>query len=136
MKLRHGPAWSAVWWVVAPARLVPQVLGIVVVAAGIGNSFGTVLGNLLKNFRPQIIALVVLCVDLAMATSTALLYGIATVIPLGLCAGLSSQLAKLSYDALVQAEVPEGVRTSVSPGPKRCSRSPGSSAARSASCCH
>ncbi|MET0695239.1 MAG: MFS transporter [Propionibacteriaceae bacterium] len=89
------------------------LLGIVVVAAGVGNSLGTVVGNLLKDIAPQRIGLTVLCIDAAMAIVTAVFYSVVTVITLGLIAGLCAQLAKLSYDALVQHEVPEVVRTSV-----------------------
>jgi hypothetical protein len=42
-----------------------------------------------------------------------MLYSIVTVIALGLIAGLCAQLAKLAYDALVQRDVPEVIRTSV-----------------------
>jgi MFS family permease len=89
------------------------LLGLVVVAAGVGNSLGTVAGNLLKNHPPERIGLVVLAVDAAMAIVTAALYSVVTVVALGLVAGLCAQLAKLSYDALVQRDVPEVVRTSV-----------------------
>lgn len=89
------------------------LLGLVVVAAGVGNSLGTVAGNLLKNHPPERIGLVVLAVDAAMAIVTAALYSVVTVVALGLVAGLCGQLAKLSYDALVQRDVPEVVRTSV-----------------------
>lgn len=89
------------------------VLGIVVVAAGVGNSLGTVLGNLLKDRSPQWIAFTALCVDAGVAVTTASLYSLVTVVAMGLTAGLCAQLAKLSYDALVQEKVPEGVRTSV-----------------------
>jgi hypothetical protein len=89
------------------------LLGIVVVAAGVGNSLGTISGNLSKNIAPEKIGLAVLCVDMAMAITTAALYSIVTVIALGFVAGLCAQLAKLAYDALVQRDVPEVVRTSV-----------------------
>ncbi|MFP5281997.1 MAG: MFS transporter, partial [Actinomycetes bacterium] len=89
------------------------LLGVVVVAAGIGNSVGTVVGNLAHRLPPERIALTVLCIDVAMATVTALLYSVVTVLALGFVAGLCAQLAKLSYDALVQRDVPEIVRTSV-----------------------
>jgi len=89
------------------------LLGIVVAAAGIGNSLGTIAGNLGKNIAPEKIGLAVLCVDVAMAITTAALYSIVTVIALGLVAGLCAQLAKLAYDALVQRDVPEVIRTSV-----------------------
>jgi MFS family permease len=89
------------------------LLGLVVVAAGVGNTLGTVVGNLLKDQRPEKIGLVVLCVDAAMAVTTAVFFSVVTVVALGLCGGLCAQLAKLSYDALVQRDVPELVRTSV-----------------------
>jgi MFS family permease len=89
------------------------LLGLVVAAAGVGNTIGTVAGNLLKNAPPERIGLVVLAVDVAMAAATAAFYSIGTVIALGFVAGLCAQLAKLSYDALVQRDVPEVVRTSV-----------------------
>jgi len=89
------------------------LLGIVIAAAGVGNSLGTVAGNLLKNFAPEKIGLTVLCIDAAMATLTAVFYSIFTVVALGLVAGLCAQLAKLSYDAVVQRDVAEVVRTSV-----------------------
>lgn len=89
------------------------LIGIVVAAAGVGNSLGTVAGNVLKDKAPEAIALTVLAVDVLIAVTTATLYGIVTVIATGLVAGMCAQLAKLSYDALVQRDVSETVRTSV-----------------------
>lgn len=88
-------------------------LGLVVAAAGLGNSLGTVIGNLLRRVRPERIAAVVVCADAAMAAATAAFYSVYTVLALGLVAGLCAQLAKLSYDALVQRDVEEMVRTAV-----------------------
>ncbi|HLL63914.1 MAG TPA: MFS transporter [Propionibacteriaceae bacterium] len=89
------------------------LLGVVVAVAGVGNSLGTIAGNLLKNQPPERIGLVVLAVDAATAVLTAAFYSIGTVIALAFVAGLCAQLAKLSYDAVVQRDVPEVVRTSV-----------------------
>ena len=89
------------------------LLGIVVAIAGVGNSLGTVVGSLLNQKAPEKIAATVLCVDAAMAITTAALYSIVTVLGMAFVAGLCAQLAKLSYDALVQRDVPEIVRTSV-----------------------
>jgi MFS family permease len=89
------------------------LLGIVVAAAGVGNTLGTVVGHLLRNVSPERIGVVVLAVDAAMGVATAAFYSIVTVIALGFVAGLCAQLAKLCYDALVQRDVPEVVRTSV-----------------------
>ena len=91
------------------------LLGIVIAAAGVGNSLGTVAGNVLKNKPPEKIGLTVLCIDAAMAIVTAVFSSIFTVVALGLVAGLCAQLAKLSYDAVVQRDVAEVVRTRSSP---------------------
>jgi MFS family permease len=88
-------------------------LGVVVAASGVGNALGTVLGNVLRDKRPDLIALIFLCVDAVMAVVTAVFYSPATVIAMGFVAGLSSQMAKLGYNALVQREVPEDVQASV-----------------------
>ena len=45
--------------------------------------------------------------------ATGIWYGIWTLVLLGFAQGLSAQLAKLCFDALVQRDVPERVRTSV-----------------------
>lgn len=88
-------------------------LSIVVVASGIGSAVGTVIGNLVGRRRPELIAVAVLAVDAAVAVLTTVLYGGPTVIIMGFVAGASSRLAKLGYDALVQSDVDESVRTSV-----------------------
>jgi MFS family permease len=89
------------------------LLGIVVAVAGVGNILGTVVGHLLRNVSPERIGVVLLAVDAAMGVTTAAFYSIVTVVALGFVAGLCGQLAKLCYDALVQRDVPEVVRTSV-----------------------
>jgi hypothetical protein len=85
----------------------------VVAASGIGSALGTVVGNVLKNKRPEVIALIFLAVDTGVAVLTTVLYSAVTVVAMGFVAGLASRVAKLGYDALVQSDVPESVRTSV-----------------------
>lgn len=87
--------------------------GVVIAAAGIGNSLGTLIGSLLKARRPEAVVLVVLLADATIAVAVAVLYGLPILIALGLVAGLCSSLGKLSLDALIQRDVPETVRTSV-----------------------
>ncbi|MGH3461775.1 MAG: MFS transporter [Kribbellaceae bacterium] len=91
----------------------PVLAGIVIAAAGIGNSMGTALGSLLKARNPEKTVLVVLVVDVVLAVVTAVLYGLPVLVALGLVAGLCSSLGKLSLDAVIQRDVPENVRTSV-----------------------
>jgi MFS family permease len=87
--------------------------GAVIAAAGIGNSLGTGLGSLLKARNPELIVMVVLVLDAALAVVVAVLYGLVALIALGLVAGLCSSLGKLSLDALIQRDIPDSVRTSV-----------------------
>ncbi len=89
------------------------VLGFVVVAAGVGNTFASMVGTLVKGHAPEKIAATSLLLAIVTALTAALLYSAWTLVTLGLVAGLSSQLAKLSLDALVQRDVAETVRTSV-----------------------
>ncbi len=87
--------------------------GAVIAAAGIGSSLGTALGSLLKARNPELIVMVVLVLDAALAVVVAVLYGLVALIALGLVAGLCSSLGKLSLDALIQRDIPDSVRTSV-----------------------
>jgi hypothetical protein len=57
--------------------------------------------------------LIVLIADAAAAVYCASFYAVIPAMVLGLVAGTSQQLGKLSLDALIQREVPEQVRTSV-----------------------
>ena len=89
------------------------VLGLVIAAAGVGNTVGSVVGPLFKGRAPETIAAAMLLVATVTAVMTAVFYSAWTLVALGLAAGLSGQLAKLSLDALVQRDVSENVRTSV-----------------------
>ncbi|WP_148575523.1 MFS transporter [Nocardioides caldifontis] len=88
------------------------LLGLVIGSAGLGNSIGIGLGNVLRNVKPQFVVVVVLLADTAAALTAALLYGLATVLVLGLVAGVSQALGKLSLDSLIQSEVPFRTRSS------------------------
>ena len=89
------------------------VLGLVVAAAGAGNALGTVVGNTLRRHRPDLIIAVALIADVVAALLAAVFYSLATLLLLGLVAGLAAQLIKLSSDAVVQRDIDERVRTRV-----------------------
>ncbi len=91
----------------------PVLAGVVVGAAGLGNSLGTATGSLLKARSPETLVTLVIVVDAVLAVVTAVFYGLPALIALGLVAGVCSSLGKLSLDALIQRDVPETVRTSV-----------------------
>ncbi|MQY38073.1 hypothetical protein SRB17_60810 [Streptomyces sp. RB17] len=87
-------------------------LGIVGVAAGVGNALGTAVGSWLKSRAPEIIIVTVVAVVLGTAIVAALFFGTFLVACLAAVAGFGQALAKLALDALIQRDVPELVRTS------------------------
>jgi len=89
------------------------VLALVAVAIGVGNGLGSVLGNLVRDQRPERIAMVSVLAATLCCIATGIWYGVWTLVLLGFVQGLSAQLSKLCFDALVQRDVPENVRTSV-----------------------
>jgi hypothetical protein len=96
-----------------PGLAGPLLLGLVVAAAGLGNALGSVAGNLLRDLAPERIALSCLVVGTLMCVATATFYSVWTVLAVGLVAGLTSQLSKLSSDAAIQRDVAESVRARV-----------------------
>lgn len=89
------------------------VLAFIAVGIGVGNGLGSVVGNVVRDQRPERIAMVSVLAATLSCLATGIWYGVWTLVVLGLVQGLSAQLAKLCFDALVQREVPENVRTSV-----------------------
>ena len=89
------------------------VLGLVVAAAAVGNTLGSVVGTRFHRRAPETIAAATLLVATLAALTAAVFYSAWTLVVLGLVAGLSGQLANLSLDALVQSDIGESVRTSV-----------------------
>lgn len=89
------------------------VLGLLVLGIGVGNALGSMLGNVIKDYRPEKVAMVSVLAATATCVATGIWYGVWTLIIMGLVQGLSAQLSKLCFDALVQREVPENVQASV-----------------------
>ncbi|MFC8534477.1 MFS transporter [Streptomyces sp. NPDC057249] len=87
-------------------------LGIVGVAAGVGNALGTAVGSWLRARGPEIIVASVLGVALGVAVLAAVFFSTVMVAALAATAGLTQALSKLSLDAMIQRDVPEEVRTS------------------------
>lgn len=91
----------------------PEILlGLVIGAAGLGNTIGIALGSLLRSLRPEVVVVVVLLADTVAVLVAALFYGLWSLVALGLVAGVSQALGKLSLDALIQREVPGATRAS------------------------
>ncbi len=89
------------------------LLALVIGSAGAGSTLGTFLGNFVRERKPESIVVITLAADAAAAIYAALFFGLIPAMVLGLVAGMSQSLGKLSLDALIQREVPELVRTSV-----------------------
>ncbi|MEF9904677.1 MFS transporter [Streptomyces sp. P9-A2] len=87
-------------------------LGVVGVAAGVGNALGTAVGASLRSRAPEIIIVTVVACVVAAAITAAALFGAVVIACLAAVAGFAQALAKLSLDALIQRDVPELVRTS------------------------
>ncbi|MFB8209745.1 MFS transporter [Streptomyces sp. NPDC056010] len=87
-------------------------LGIVGVAAGVGNALGTAVGSWLRARGPEIIVASVLTLALGVAVLAAVFFSTVMVAALAATAGLTQALSKLSLDAMIQRDVPEEVRTS------------------------
>ena len=89
------------------------VLAFIAVAIGVGNGMGSVVGNVVRDQRPERIAMVSVLAATVCCIATGIWYAVWTLVILGFVQGMSAQLSKLGFDALVQREVPENVRTSV-----------------------
>ncbi|MDX2919350.1 MULTISPECIES: MFS transporter [Streptomyces] len=87
-------------------------LGIVGVAAGVGNACGTAVGSWLRARGPEVIVATVLGLALSVAVLAAVFFSTVLVAALAAVAGFTQALSKLSLDAMIQRDVPEEVRTS------------------------
>jgi MFS family permease len=95
-------------WESRPALLIGLVIG----SAGLGNTVGILLGNLLKRVRPQRSVMIALFAATAATLVASTLYALPTVLLLALTAGLAQSFGKLSLDSLIQREVPDSRRAS------------------------
>jgi MFS family permease len=88
------------------------LMGLVIGAAGLGNTIGIAIAAVLRRVDPMIVVVVALLADTAAAVFAALLYGLAAAVVLGLTAGVAQAMGKLALDATIQRDVPESHRTS------------------------
>jgi hypothetical protein len=87
-------------------------MGLVIGAAGLGNTIGIGLGSVLRKVTPSITVVIALLADAAAAVVAAVFYGLFAAVALGLTAGVAQAMGKISLDALVQRDVPDRNRTS------------------------
>ncbi|WP_229856120.1 MFS transporter [Nocardioides flavus (ex Wang et al. 2016)] len=122
LRANCGPRWLSGFLTMFMAFLLrdnpigewrPEVLlGLVIGAAGLGNTLGIAIGSVLKRINPAVTVVLALVADVAVALLAALFYGLVTLVLLGLTAGLAQSLAKLSLDSTIQREVPSRIQAS------------------------
>jgi sugar phosphate permease len=88
------------------------LMGLVIGAAGLGNTLGIALASILRRVNPMVVVVVALVADAAAAMLAALFYGLVAAVALGLTAGVAQGMGKLALDATIQRDVPESYRTS------------------------
>jgi hypothetical protein len=122
LRANCGPRWLSGFLTMFMAFLLrdnpigdwkPEVLlGLVIGAAGLGNTLGIAIGSLLRRLNPSTTVVLALLADAAVAVLAALFYGLVTLVVLGLTAGLAQALAKLSLDSTIQRDVPSRIQAS------------------------
>ncbi len=95
-----------------PGQSAAVSLGMVAVAAGIGNALGTAVGAALRGRAPELIIVTVAAATTGVAITAAAFFGAPLVATLGAVVGAAQALAKLALDAMIQRDVPEQVRNS------------------------
>jgi MFS family permease len=88
------------------------LMGLVIGAAGLGNTVGIAVSSILRRLNPAVVVVVALVADSVAAVMAALFYGLVAAVLLGLTAGVAQAMGKLALDATVQRDVPESYRTS------------------------
>lgn len=122
LKANCGPRWLSGFLIMFMAFLLrdnpisdwrPEaLLGLVIGAAGLGNTLGIALGSLLRRLDPALTVVLALVADAVAVLVAALFYGLLPLALLGLTAGLAQSLAKLSLDSTIQRDVPERIQAS------------------------
>ncbi len=122
LRANCGPRWLSGFLTMFMAFLLrenpigdwrPEVLlGLVIGAAGLGNTLGIAAASVLKRLDPAVTVVVAVLADVVMVLVAALFYGLLPLILLGLTAGLAQSLAKVSLDSTIQRDVDERMQSS------------------------
>lgn len=122
LRANCGPRWLSGFLTMFMAFLLrenpigdwrPEVLlGLIIGAAGLGSTLGIALATVLKRVNPALTVVIALGGGTAMTLLAALFYGLVPLVLLGLAAGLTQSLAKLSLDSTIQQDVYDRVQTS------------------------
>ena len=122
LRANCGPRWLSGFLTMFMAFLLrenpigdwrPEVLlGLVIGAAGLGNTLGIAAASVLKRLDPTVTVVVAVLADVVMVLVAALFYGVLPLVLLGLTAGLAQSLAKVSLDSTIQRDVHERMQSS------------------------
>ncbi|MGC7098019.1 MFS transporter [Amycolatopsis lurida] len=88
------------------------LLGVIGGAAGVGGFLGNALGSRMTFGKPDQVVIGCAAATLASTVLAAILAGLATAAIVGLVGATASALAKISLDAVIQADLPEESRAS------------------------
>ncbi|MDQ6522742.1 MFS transporter [Nocardioides sp. LHD-245] len=81
-------------------------VGLVVGAAGLGNTVGIVVASLARKINPAAMVVIALLADIVALVVATLFFSLLPLVLLGLTVGLMQYLAKVSLDSTIQAGVP------------------------------
>lgn len=82
------------------------LIGLIVGAAGLGNTIGIVVASLARRINPAVMVVVALLADIAALVVATIFYSLVPLVVLGLTVGLMQYLAKVSLDSTIQTGVP------------------------------
>ncbi|GAA4077872.1 MFS transporter [Nocardioides kongjuensis] len=82
------------------------LVGLVIGAAGLGNTLGIVVASLARRINPAVMVVVALVADIVALVLATVFYGLLPLLALGLTVGLMQYLAKVSLDSTIQIGVP------------------------------
>jgi MFS family permease len=82
------------------------LVGLVIGAAGLGNTLGIVVASLARKINPAVMVVVALLADIVALVFATIFYGLLPLVVLGLTVGLMQYLAKVSLDSTIQSGVP------------------------------
>ncbi|MCW2795312.1 MFS transporter [Nocardioides sp.] len=123
LRANCGPRWLSGFLLMFMAFLLREsppdtslnskvLIGIVIGAAGLGNALGVGAASVFRRINPALTVVIALLADTAAALAATLFYGVVPLAVLGLTAGLSQALAKLSLDSTIQRDIPTRVQAS------------------------
>jgi hypothetical protein len=84
----------------------------VIGAAGLGNALGIGAASVFRRINPPLTVVIALLADTAAALVATVFYGVLPLALLGLVAGLSQALAKVSLDSTIQRDIHHRVQAS------------------------